>query len=114
MSNCLFCKIADHSIPSDIVFENENIIAFRDIHPAAPQHVLIIPKQHISTLNDLHENHQSLIGKMIITASKLARELGFAEDGYRLNFNCNEQGGQTVYHIHLHLLAGRQFSWPPG
>ena len=112
--NCLFCQILDGHIPAKIAYEDERVLAFHDIAPQAPIHILIIPKQHIATINDFTEGHQDLLGYMILTAQKLAQELGVAEDGYRLNFNCNHLAGQTVFHTHLHLLAGRPFSWPPG
>jgi len=112
--DCLFCKIVDGDIPSSKVFENDNIYAFNDINPQAPIHILIIPKKHIATLNDLNNNQKDLAGEMILTAKYLAQKNGFAEKGYRTVFNCNAQGGQDVYHIHLHLLSGRQMTWPPG
>ena len=102
--DCLFCKIIDKSISANIIYQNDNVIAFNDINPKSPVHVLIIPKIHISTLNDLNEEHKSLMGELVFTAKFLAEDLGIAEAGYRLNFNCNPAGGQTVYHIHLHLL----------
>ena len=114
MDNCLFCKIIIGEIPADIVYENEKILAFRDINPQAPVHSLIIPKIHISTLNDLKVEHTDLVGQLITTASELAKKEGVADAGYRLGFNCNLAGGQTVFHIHLHLLGGRKFDWPPG
>ena len=114
MENCLFCKIIDKSISSEIVYENDSVLAFNDINPQAPIHILIIPKIHIATLNDLNEDHERLLGELVLTAGALAKQLGISEAGYRTNFNCNEAGGQTVYHIHLHLLGGRSFSWPPG
>jgi len=114
MENCLFCKIIDKSISSEIVYENDSVLAFNDINPQAPVHILIIPKIHIATLNDLNKDHERLLGELVLTAGILAKQLGISEAGYRTNFNCNEAGGQTVYHIHLHLLGGRSFSWPPG
>jgi histidine triad (HIT) family protein len=114
MSNDLFEKIVRREIPADIVFENDEILAFRDVNPQAPSHILIIPKRRIPTINDLSESDAELVGRMVLAASKLAAELGIAEDGYRLVFNCNDHGGQSVYHIHLHLLGGRTLSWPPG
>ena len=114
MVDCLFCKIIGVNIPADRVFENERILAFHDINPQAPIHILIIPKLHISTLNDLQPEHSELTGELIRTASELAKKEGIAEAGYRTGFNCNDAGGQTVYHIHLHLLGGRTFGWPPG
>jgi len=111
---CFFCKIAEGDVPADIIFQNDDVIAFRDINPQAPTHALIIPKRHISTLNDLEEGDEHLMGSLFLAAKSLATELGFAEDGYRTVFNCNAHGGQSVYHIHLHLLGGRQLGWPPG
>jgi len=113
-TNCLFCQIAEKKIPARIAYEDKRIIAFHDIAPQAPIHILIIPKQHIATVNDFNESQADILGHMILTAKTLAREMGIAEEGYRLNINCNQLGGQTVFHTHLHLLAGRQFSWPPG
>ena len=112
--SCLFCKMVEGAIPTDKVFEDDDLLAFKDINPAAPVHVLIIPKKHIATLNDTVEEDQLLLGKMMLMANKLANELGIASDGYRVVMNCNSQGGQSVYHIHLHLLGGRQLQWPPG
>jgi histidine triad (HIT) family protein len=112
--NCLFCKVARGEIPATVVFEDTDIMAFRDINPQAPAHLLVIPKTHIATLNDIDTDHAPLLGQMILTAKKLAAEEGFADAGYRLVFNVNSDGGQTVHHIHLHILAGRQMSWPPG
>lgn len=112
--DCLFCKIANGDIDSEIVYQDEDVLAFRDIHPQAPTHLLCIPRRHISTTNDLGAAEQAIAGKLILTAAKLAGELGFAEDGYRLVMNCNGHGGQTVFHIHLHLLGGRHMRWPPG
>jgi histidine triad (HIT) family protein len=114
MEDCLFCKIINKEIPSDIVFEDENILAFKDIDPQAPVHILIIPKEHITTTNDLEENHKELIGEIHLVAKNLAKEFGISADGYRTVLNCNKSGGQAVYHIHLHLLGGRQMKWPPG
>jgi len=114
MENCLFCKIIAGDIPAEIVFENENLLAFRDISPQAPTHILLIPKIHISTLNDLEPTNSTTVGEMVRTASELAKKEGFSDAGYRTVFNCNADGGQTVYHIHLHLLGGRPFNWPPG
>ncbi|KAF3980997.1 MAG: histidine triad nucleotide-binding protein [Methylococcales symbiont of Hymedesmia sp. n. MRB-2018] len=112
MSDCLFCKMVTGDIKADVVFEDENVLAFRDINPQAPVHILIIPKVHIATLNDLDD--VSLSGYLLQTAIKLAKQEGLAEDGYRTVFNCNKKGGQEVYHLHLHLLGGRQLTWPPG
>jgi len=112
--DCLFCKLVAREIPADIVFEDDDVIAFRDIAPQAPTHILIIPKRHISTLNDLTEEDCALVGRLQFTAQKIAKQVGIAEDGYRVVMNCNEDGGQTVYHIHMHLLGGRSMTWPPG
>ncbi|EPC02281.1 HIT family hydrolase [Litchfieldella anticariensis FP35 = DSM 16096] len=112
--DCLFCKIINREIPSDIVYEDEDVLAFNDINPQAPTHVLLIPKRHVATLNDLKEDDLALVGRMTFSAAKLANEYGFAEDGYRVVMNCNEKGGQSVYHIHMHLMGGRRFTWPAG
>jgi len=114
MSNDLFEKIIDREIPADIVHEDDQILAFRDIEPQAPVHILIVPKRRIPTLNDLEPDDDALIGRMVLTARRLAADEGLSEDGYRLVFNCNENGGQSVFHIHLHLLGGRRMKWPPG
>jgi len=114
MSDCLFCKIAQKQIPANIIYDDDDLVAFRDIHPQAPVHMLVIPKQHISTANDLTVVHEALLGRMVLTAQRLAQAEGIAESGYRLVMNCNSDGGQTVYHIHLHVLGGRGMRWPPG
>ncbi len=112
--DCIFCKIADGSIKSNIVYEDDDVVAFRDLHPQAPHHVLVIPRRHFSTANDFREEDAALVGRLVLAAQKVARELGVAEDGYRMVMNCNRDAGQTVFHAHLHVLAGRGFSWPPG
>ncbi len=112
--DCIFCKIINKDIPSTLSYEDDKIMAFDDITPQAPIHKLIIPKQHIATLNDITEQNNNLLGHMLNTAKKLAQENNIAEDGYRVLMNCNHGGGQAVYHIHLHLLGGRQMTWPPG
>lgn len=112
MTACLFCKIAAGIIKSDIVFEDDKVLAFKDINPQAPVHVLVIPKQHIATLNDL-ENSE-LAAHLMQSVVYIAKQQGLADDGYRVNINCNKNGGQDVYHLHLHLLGGRQMTWPPG
>ncbi len=112
MSDCLFCKMVAGEIEPDIVYQDETVLAFRDISPQAPVHILIIPKRHVKTLNELDD--VELAGRMLLTAAKLAKQEGLAEEGYRTVFNCNEKGGQEVFHLHLHLLAGRQMRWPPG
>lgn len=114
MTNCLFCKIAAGEIPVKKAFENEALIAFHDIHPQAPTHVLIIPRRHIATINDCGTSDERLLGTMVLTAKQLAEQLQLAESGYRLVYNINSDGGQEIYHIHLHLLGGRQMTWPPG
>lgn len=111
---CLFCKIAAGDIPADKVFEDDDVVAFRDINPAAPTHILIIPKKHIATINDATAEDQSLLGKMMLVAKDIAAQEGVDDQGFRLTLNTNSHGGQSVYHIHLHLLAGRQMQWPPG
>jgi len=114
MINCIFCQIIQRQIPASIVYEDEQVLAFHDIHPQAPKHILIIPKIHISTLNQLESEHGALMGKLILTARDLAHEFGIHDSGYRLILNCNYGAGQTVFHIHLHLLGGRRLGWPPG
>ncbi|WP_111413268.1 histidine triad nucleotide-binding protein [Billgrantia lactosivorans] len=114
MQDCLFCKIVKREIPADIVFEDDEVLAFNDINPQAPTHILVIPKRHIATLNDIEEPDQALVGKLPRVAARLAAERGFADAGYRVVMNCNDQGGQTVYHVHMHLMGGRRFTWPAG
>lgn len=113
MAQCLFCRIVQNEIPATRVYEDKDILVFNDIHPKAPTHWLAIPKMHIATLHDAEE-HSLLLGKLMQTASRLAKEHGFSNDGYRVVMNCNTNGGQEVYHMHLHILAGRQMTWPPG
>ena len=112
MTDCLFCKMVAGEIKPDVVFEDDTVLAFRDINPQAPTHILIIPKIHIATLNDLDD--ALLAGHLLQTAALLAKQEGLSEEGYRTVFNCNKKGGQDVYHLHLHLLGGRQMTWPPG
>jgi histidine triad (HIT) family protein len=114
MADCLFCNIASGKIPAEKVYEDDDAVAFRDISPQAPTHILIIPRKHIETLNDLGEGDATLIGKLILVARKLADSEGISESGYRTVFNCNQDAGQAVFHIHLHLLGGRAMKWPPG
>ena len=114
VEDCLFCKIVAGAIPADIVYESETVIAFRDISPQAPLHVLIIPREHIATINDLDEQHRGVVGGLFLAAKQIAANEGLSEDGYRVVMNCNQAAGQTVFHIHLHLLGGRSLSWPPG
>ena len=110
----IFSKIINKEIHADILFEDDKILAFRDISPQAPVHFLVIPKKEIRTINDINEEDKSLIGELFIVAKEIAKKEGIDENGYRTIFNCNEHGGQTVYHIHLHVLGGRQLKWPPG
>ena len=112
--DCLFCKIAAGEIPSNKVYEDDHVFAFRDINPVAPTHILVVPKKHISTTNEIGAGDQELVGRMVTTATRLAKDEGLGERGYRLVMNCNEDAGQAVFHIHLHLLGGRSFTWPPG
>ena len=114
MPDCLFCKIVSGEIPGQIVHQDERVVAFRDIDPKAPLHVLIVPRRHIASLNDLRAEDDGLVGEMIRRAAALAAEHGYADRGYRTVFNCNADAGQTVFHIHLHVLGGRRFTWPPG
>lgn len=114
MSDCLFCKMVSGEITPDLVYENDQVMAFRDINPQAPLHVLVIPKKHISTANDADPADAELLGQMALAASRIAADEGYGESGYRMVMNCNADAGQTVFHIHLHLLAGRQLTWPPG
>ena len=114
MSDCLFCRIAAAEIPATLVHEDDDLVAFEDIDPKAPLHVLVIPRRHITTLNDLDEGDDALVGRMVRRAATIATERGYAERGYRTVLNCNQDGGQSVFHIHLHLLAGRGLAWPPG
>ena len=112
--NCLFCKIAAGELSATILHEDNEIMAFRDINPQASTHLLIIPRKHIATINDADSSDERLLGRMVLTAKELAKTEGLSEAGYRLIFNVNSGGGQVVYHIHLHLMGGRQMMWPPG
>lgn len=112
--DCIFCKIINGEIPAQVVYEDEKMLAFKDINPVAPIHILLIPKKHIPTLLDLQPEDSDIVGHIIVTAQKLAREQGLGEKGYRLVANCKEEAGQTVFHIHFHLVGGRSFAWPPG
>ncbi|OQB13912.1 MAG: HIT-like protein [Firmicutes bacterium ADurb.Bin193] len=112
--NCIFCAIAGKEIPSDIVFEDESVIAFRDISPAAPVHVLIIPKEHIASVREISGTNSGIIAHIYEIAVQLAKELGIFDKGFRMVTNCGEDGGQTVGHLHFHLLGGRSLKWPPG
>lgn len=112
--NCLFCKIASGEIPSSKVFEDDVCVAFNDITPQAPTHILIIPREHIDSLDKAEDNHGATLGRLLLAAGHIARDKGFAENGYRVVINTNADGGQTVFHLHVHLLAGRTFVFPPG
>ena len=114
VSSCLFCRIVSREIPASVVYEDEELVVFNDINPQAPLHVLIIPRRHVATLNELGTDDDGLVGRMVRTAARIAGEKGYAARGYRTVFNCNSEAGQTVFHIHLHLLAGRPLGWPPG
>jgi histidine triad (HIT) family protein len=114
MSDCLFCKIRDGEIQGDIVFEDDDVLAFNDVNPQAPVHVLIIPKKHISTTNDLTDADEAVMGKLFSVAKTIASQRGVSDDAYRMVINCNQKAGQSVFHIHMHLLADRVMRWPPG
>jgi histidine triad (HIT) family protein len=114
MSETLFSKIATGEIPADIVYEDEDVLAFRDVGPQAPTHVLVIPRKPIATINDLEPEDAELVGKLFLAAKKIAADEGIAEAGYRMVINCNAAAGQIIYHLHLHLLGGRPMQWPPG
>lgn len=114
MEDCIFCKIAAGDIPADKVYEDEEVVAFRDLNPQAPTHVLVVPRKHIATINDLEPEDEAVIGRMYGAVREIAQREGFAEAGYRTVVNCNEAGGQVVFHIHMHLLGGRMMHWPPG
>jgi histidine triad (HIT) family protein len=114
MSDCLFCKIIAGQIPGNIVYQDERLVAFKDINPQAPMHVLLVPRRHIASLNDLGPDDDGLVGEMVRRAAALAKDAGHADRGYRTVFNVNADAGQTVFHIHLHVLGGRTLGWPPG
>ena len=114
MSNCIFCRIIAGEIPATRVYEDDRLIAFTDLNPQAPTHVLVVPREHVPTLNDVTAGHEGLLGAMIRRGALIAHERGHADGGYRLVFNCNADAGQTVFHLHLHVLGGRRMGWPPG
>jgi histidine triad (HIT) family protein len=114
MVDCLFCKIRDGQIPAKVVYRDEHCLAFEDIHPQAPTHLLFIPLEHIETINQVTAAQAERMGHLFVAAAKVARERGHAESGYRLVVNCNRDAGQLVFHVHLHMLAGRRMTWPPG
>lgn len=112
--SCLFCRILDGDIPAELIYESETAVAFRDINPQAPTHVLVIPRKHISTINDIEPDDEAIVGSLYSAARDIAEREGIADEGYRAVMNCNEGAGQSVFHIHLHVLGGRQLGWPPG
>ena len=114
MDNCLFCKIAEGQIPSKIVYQDEDVVAFEDVNPQAPHHILLIPRRHITSMADLTEEDGVLLARFFMVAAKLAHKLGFDESGYRFVTNVGPDAGQSVFHLHFHLLGGRKFTWPPG
>jgi len=114
VSDCLFCRLVAGEIPATIVRQNDHLVAFKDITPQAPTHVLVVPRRHIASLNDLSAEDDALVGEMVRMAASIAKENGHADRGYRTVFNCNADAGQTVFHLHLHLLGGRKMAWPPG
>jgi histidine triad (HIT) family protein len=114
MSDCLFCRIVRKEIPASVVYEDDDVLVFNDINPQAPLHALVIPKRHIATLNDLSPQDDAVVGRMVRRAAAVAGEKGYASAGFRTVFNTNAEAGQTVFHIHLHVLAGRRLTWPPG
>lgn len=114
MENCIFCKIINKEIDSQIVHEDDDVVAFKDNNPQAPVHTLIVPRKHIATVNDLQDSDAELIGKMYLVAKSMAEQENLADRGYRMVLNCNREAGQSVFHIHVHLLGGRKMQWPPG
>ncbi len=114
MSDCLFCKIVRREIPASIVYEDERVLAFNDINPQGPTHVLVVPKQHIPSLNDLTPEHDAIVGEVVRRAAAIAKARGISAGGFRTVFNTNRDAGQTVFHIHLHVIGGRALHWPPG
>jgi histidine triad (HIT) family protein len=114
MSDCLFCRIIKREIPASIVYEDDRVLAFNDINPQAPTHLLVVPKRHIASLNDLQPGDDQIVGEIVRRSAAIAKERGISEGGFRTVFNTNREAGQTVFHIHLHLLGGRAMSWPPG
>lgn len=114
MADCLFCRLAAGEIPATIVYEDERVLAFKDLNPQAPTHILVIPRRHIPTLNDLSAEDDALVGEVTRRAAAIAKEQGLNDRGYRVLFNCNADAGQTVFHIHMHLVGGRKLGWPPG
>ena len=114
MSDCIFCKIAAGEIPADKVFEDDLVVGFRDLQPQAPTHIVIIPRKHVETMNDFTEGDSELLSRIMLVCQRIAADEGLSDDGYRVVMNCNKNGGQSVYHVHAHVLGGRRMSWPPG
>jgi len=114
MSECLFCKIANKTIPSKFIYEDDQVVAFDDLHPQAPVHTLVIPKRHVASVQELGELDQALLGRLLLTCTKMAKLKGMADNGYRLVANTGRDGGQTVFHLHFHVMGGRHMAWPPG
>jgi histidine triad (HIT) family protein len=114
MTDCIFCRIAAGDIPARIILQNEHVVAFHDLGPQAPAHALVIPRRHIATLDAAEPGDRELLGEVLLAGAEVARLLGCAESGYRSVINCNQDGGQSVYHLHLHILGGRRLEWPPG
>ena len=114
MDDCIFCKIAEKIIPADVVYEDGEVLGFRDLNPQAPEHFIFIPKKHISTLNDLDAEDASLVGDIVFKIMETAKRLGISDEGYRTVINCNRAAGQEIFHLHVHVMGGRKFSWPPG
>jgi histidine triad (HIT) family protein len=114
MSDCLFCKIINREIPASFVYEDDNVVAFNDINPQAPTHVLVVPRRHIASLNDLTPDDDQIVGEVVRRAAAIARQRGISAGGFRTVFNTNREAGQTVFHVHLHLIGGRAMHWPPG
>jgi len=114
MNDCLFCKIVKREVPASIVYEDDGVLAFNDINPQAPTHILVIPKQHVATLNDLSPDHDAMVGELVRRAAAIAKDRGLSAGGFRTVFNTNREAGQTVFHVHLHLIGGRRLTWPPG
>lgn len=112
--DCLFCRIVAGDVPAEVVHSDDDVVAFEDVNPQAPTHVLLVPREHVATVNDLGEAHEAMVGKLMRVAAGIAADRGLADRGYRLVMNCNAAAGQSVFHIHLHLLGGRNLSWPPG
>lgn len=113
-ASCIFCKIAAREMPVDLLYEDDAVVAFKDIKPQAPVHVLVIPREHVSTVNEINQSNAGLAGRLVSAAGKIAKDLGVDKSGYRIVLNCNKDAGQEVFHVHAHLLGGRKFAWPPG